>query len=241
MHLGCCQPLLAPFQSASRCQGARQPLRPIHIHAQRYGPIGADMQQPQQHRQRSSPLVSLPSLLPAAAALSLLRPEAAWSVAMQTELSHAMAVYELADLDAKTAGAIARVVQPLLAVAQLLMIVRIVLSWYPQACSHLSLSCGHHAACSFVCKTPKTIKGCCGTEAWRLSTEHLRAGEQQAAAMVVSGEADGVGARPHKAADPARWRRGHRAHHLVRAAQLLQRDPGRAPGMAWLASLSIKF
>lgn len=43
-----------------------------------------------------------------------------------------MALYELADIDAKTAGAIARVVQPLLAVAQLLLIVRIVLSWYPQ-------------------------------------------------------------------------------------------------------------
>ena len=38
----------------------------------------------------------------------------------------------MADIDPATAGAIARVVQPLLAVSQLLMISRIVLSWYPQ-------------------------------------------------------------------------------------------------------------
>ena len=42
------------------------------------------------------------------------------------------ALGELAELDGKSAGLIARVLQPFLSVAILLMIVRIVLSWYPQ-------------------------------------------------------------------------------------------------------------
>lgn len=45
---------------------------------------------------------------------------------------HVQALGELAELDGKTAGLIARVLSPLLSVAILLMIVRIVLSWYPQ-------------------------------------------------------------------------------------------------------------
>ena len=90
------------------------------------------MQQPGQPQDRTSPAAVATRLLSAAAAMSSMQTEAAWSAAVHTELPHAVAVYELADIDAKTAGAIARVVQPLLAVAQLLMIVRIILSWYPQ-------------------------------------------------------------------------------------------------------------
>lgn len=41
-------------------------------------------------------------------------------------------MFQVADIDPATAGRIAHVVQPLLAVSQLLMISRIVLSWYPQ-------------------------------------------------------------------------------------------------------------
>lgn len=41
-------------------------------------------------------------------------------------------VADIADIDAKTAGAIAFVLGPFLSVGILLMIVRIVLSWYPQ-------------------------------------------------------------------------------------------------------------
>jgi YggT family protein len=90
------------------------------------------MQQPGQPQDGISSATVATKLLSAAAALSSMQPGAAWSATTHTELPHAMALYELADIDAKTAGAIARVVQPLLAVAQLLLIVRIVLSWYPQ-------------------------------------------------------------------------------------------------------------
>jgi hypothetical protein len=90
------------------------------------------MQQPP-HDSTSSATVAA-RLLSAAAAMGSMQTDAAWSATTHTELPHAMALYELADIDAKTAGAIARVVQPLLAVAQLLLIVRIVLSWYPQVC-----------------------------------------------------------------------------------------------------------
>ncbi len=40
-------------------------------------------------------------------------------------------LYELADIDAKTAATIASLLGPVLNIGQLLMIVRIVLSWYP--------------------------------------------------------------------------------------------------------------
>ncbi len=45
---------------------------------------------------------------------------------------HAQLLYQLADIDKQTAGRIAFVLQPVLSVSTLLMIVRIVLSWYPQ-------------------------------------------------------------------------------------------------------------
>jgi len=41
-------------------------------------------------------------------------------------------IFELADLDSKTAGAVSAVLKPVLSVASLLMIVRIVMSWYPE-------------------------------------------------------------------------------------------------------------
>lgn len=50
---------------------------------------------------------------------------------LQTKALSAQTVYELADIDAKTAGTIAQVLGPLLAIGQLLMIIRIVLTWYP--------------------------------------------------------------------------------------------------------------
>ena len=59
---------------------------------------------------------------------SLLAPTAAYS-AFDTG---AAPIYQLADIDAKTAGSIATILGPALAVSTLLMIVRIVLSWYPQ-------------------------------------------------------------------------------------------------------------
>ena len=49
--------------------------------------------------------------------------------------SVAQALFELADVDAKTAGTLAAVLRPVLSVGILLMIVRIVLSWYPQVWS----------------------------------------------------------------------------------------------------------
>ena len=41
-------------------------------------------------------------------------------------------IADVADIDAKTAGIIARVLQPFLSISILFMIIRIVLSWYPQ-------------------------------------------------------------------------------------------------------------
>lgn len=50
---------------------------------------------------------------------------------MQTQALESQVLYDLADIDAKTAGTIAKVLGPLLTIGQLLMIVRIVLTWYP--------------------------------------------------------------------------------------------------------------
>ena len=41
-------------------------------------------------------------------------------------------LWEIADIDAKTAGLLAKILQPFLSIGILLMIIRIVLSWYPQ-------------------------------------------------------------------------------------------------------------
>ncbi|BDA47560.1 Protein COFACTOR ASSEMBLY OF COMPLEX C SUBUNIT B CCB3, chloroplastic [Coccomyxa sp. Obi] len=45
---------------------------------------------------------------------------------------HAQVLWDLADIDARTAGLLARILQPFLSIGILLMIIRIVLSWYPQ-------------------------------------------------------------------------------------------------------------
>lgn len=50
---------------------------------------------------------------------------------------------DIADIDAKTAKLLATILQPFLSVSILLMIIRIVLSWYPQvsaSCTLLALS-----------------------------------------------------------------------------------------------------
>ena len=50
---------------------------------------------------------------------------------VQTQAVDGQVLYDLADIDAKTAGTIAKFLGPLLTIGQLLMIVRIVLTWYP--------------------------------------------------------------------------------------------------------------
>jgi hypothetical protein len=55
------------------------------------------------------------------------------AMAHADHISHAVAVFDIADIDAATARTIAQVVQPFLVVTQLLMISRIVLSWCAQA------------------------------------------------------------------------------------------------------------
>ena len=42
------------------------------------------------------------------------------------------ALYDLADLDAATAGLASTVLRPVLSISSLLMIIRIVLTWYPE-------------------------------------------------------------------------------------------------------------
>ncbi|GAB4815607.1 hypothetical protein N2152v2_008063 [Parachlorella kessleri] len=75
--------------------------------------------QPRQLQQLSgrAPLLLLPALLTSPA---------------QAATSPAELIFELADLDSKTAGAVSAVLRPVLSVACLLMIVRIVMSWYPE-------------------------------------------------------------------------------------------------------------
>lgn len=123
LMLRSCRPC-APFTSRQRCSAAS---RTLHLAwcARAAGPDPS-----QQPAQPKGVPTALAALLPAS--LSVLQPGAAWSQSLQSELPRATALYELADIDAKTAGTIAHVLQPALAVAQLLMIVRIVLSWYPQ-------------------------------------------------------------------------------------------------------------
>jgi YggT family protein len=116
-----------PFTSLQRGIAARRPLHLACSLPRRDSAHAGSADTSQQTAQPKGVPAALAALIPAAS--SVFGPSAAWA---QTELPQATALYELADLDAKTAGAIARVVQPLLAVAQLLMIVRIVLSWYPQ-------------------------------------------------------------------------------------------------------------
>jgi YggT family protein len=49
-----------------------------------------------------------------------------------SEPAMAALMYEVADLDSNTAGLLATLLRPVLAITTLLMIVRIVLTWYPQ-------------------------------------------------------------------------------------------------------------
>ena len=111
-------------------------------------------------RQRSSPTETSSLLAPAVVLsplfLSLVQPLAAASAmqsiavdqgsATATVLASSLTVaaavgadqagahflYELADMDAKTAGTLALILRPVLSITTLLMIVRIVLTWYPQ-------------------------------------------------------------------------------------------------------------
>ena len=56
-----------------------------------------------------------------------------WSgPAADVSAQHAQLLYQLADIDKQTAATIALVLQPVLTISTLLMISRIVLSWYPQ-------------------------------------------------------------------------------------------------------------
>jgi len=90
---------------------------------------------------RARSVAPVPTLLcvqaPGAAAHSRHSPSPAWNAARPRcaacRASLAQAAFELADIDARTAGTIATVLRPVLSVGILLMIVRIVLSWYPQA------------------------------------------------------------------------------------------------------------
>lgn len=56
------------------------------------------------------------------------------------------ALWEVADIDARTAGLLAKILQPFLSIGILLMIIRIVLSWYPQVHSpHYNVLIQHTA------------------------------------------------------------------------------------------------
>ncbi|PRW34048.1 CPLD43 required for cyt b6 assembly [Chlorella sorokiniana] len=86
-----------------------------------------------QRRQAAAPPVAAAATA-AALAGSLGLPSAALAVAATDPqaAAAAQAVYELAALDSATAGTLAAVLKPALSLASLLMIVRIVMSWYPE-------------------------------------------------------------------------------------------------------------
>lgn len=81
--------------------------------------------------------------------LIVMFPGAGPAIASADHIQSAVRVFDLADMDAATAGTLARILQPLLAVSQLLMISRIVLSWYPQV-----------AFCICVCQVDVELYGC---------------------------------------------------------------------------------
>lgn len=58
-------------------------------------------------------------------------------------LCNVQVLWDLADIDARTAGLLARILQPFLSIGILLMIIRIVLSWYPQVISPPRLTIGN--------------------------------------------------------------------------------------------------
>jgi hypothetical protein len=137
--------------SAPRLLGARLPAcaqahRVRHAWRPAFRSFGSRVEQARWPVLSSRPacarsLAHVPTLLcvqtPSAAANSRRSLSPAWSAARPRcaacRASLAQAAFELADIDARTAGTIATVLRPVLSVGILLMIVRIVLSWYPQA------------------------------------------------------------------------------------------------------------
>ncbi|KAI3435001.1 hypothetical protein D9Q98_003053 [Chlorella vulgaris] len=118
--LSLCPALSSPL--AIRC---RQPSRRCRV-----APAAAQ-QLPE--RQRHQPTAAASGLAATALALAS-SPGAALAAAAADPqaAAAAQAVYELAALDSKTAGSLSLVLKPVLSIASLLMIVRIVMSWYPE-------------------------------------------------------------------------------------------------------------
>jgi hypothetical protein len=113
-------PPLTPFVAAARNPSSR-----------RWRPTLAAAQQRSQRKAGAAPA---PALAAAAAALAA-SPGAALAAAAAADpqaASVAQAAFELAALDSKSAGSLSLVLKPVLSLASLLMIVRIVMSWYPE-------------------------------------------------------------------------------------------------------------
>jgi hypothetical protein len=111
-----------PFSTSSAFTSSRRPLS-SHVlpvqQRQRYCKCRASQQQEQQQHLLAAPFLLLPA--------ALAGPAQAAQTAASADL-----ILELAELDSKTAGAISAVLKPALTVASMLMIVRIVMSWYPE-------------------------------------------------------------------------------------------------------------
>ncbi len=113
-----------PFASAQR-HGGVLPAPRLHVvaAAQRRQAAERQLAAPAAAAATAAALASSLGMPPAALAAAAADPQAA---------AAAQAVYELAALDSATAGTLAAVLKPALSLASLLMIVRIVMSWYPE-------------------------------------------------------------------------------------------------------------
>lgn len=122
-------PALAPFKPAT-CRTQ---------HNSRLAPIAAQRRQERQHSAAAVAAAAAASLAgslaasPAALAAAPTSAAAAAAAASDPQAAAAaQAIAELALLDSQSAGALSAVLKPALSLASLLMIVRIVMSWYPE-------------------------------------------------------------------------------------------------------------
>lgn len=115
-------PLSTPTSCRSQCR-LPTPRRLVRAAAQ---------QQPGQQRRHTAPAVAAASVAALAAAVSSPGAALAAAAADPQAAAAAQAIYELAGLDSQSAGALSGVLKPVLTLSSMLMIVRIVMSWYPE-------------------------------------------------------------------------------------------------------------
>lgn len=113
-----------PFAATQRAGGLQAAAR-LHV-------VAAAQRRQAARRQPAAPVAAAASAAALAGSLGLPPAALAAAAADPQAAAAAQVVYELAALDSATAGTLAAVLKPALSLASLLMIVRIVMSWYPE-------------------------------------------------------------------------------------------------------------